>query len=257
MKMIVDIRKSVSENAAVFYERAKKQKSKISGMEKAIADTEKKLENVVDDVEDEPVLKKRRQRRWFEAFRWFNSSDGLLVLGGRDATSNEVLIKKHLEPGDLVFHANIQGAPFFVVKSSGNEPGEATVSEACQAAASYSKAWKKGMGAADVYEVAPEQVSKTPPSGEYLPKGAFMVYGEKNWHKGVPLKVAVGVVDGQTIGGPVSAIKTQTRDYVEVGVGDMSQGKAAKKIKHTLKDADLNDIQGFLPAGGSQVLGKS
>ena len=80
----------------------------------------KKLEeNKVDPMDAPKKIEKRVkiERKWYEKFRWFESSDGFLVIGGRDATSNEIVVKKHVEPNDVVFHADVQGAPFFVIKN--------------------------------------------------------------------------------------------------------------------------------------------
>ncbi len=251
----MDLRRSLPENAQDHYNRSKKLKRKIDGMKQAIADSERRLAAEPEAEVTEPSIQKRRVRKWFEKFRWFKSTEGVLVLGGRDATSNEVLVKKHLEKGDIVFHANIQGAPFFVIKEAEkNEITDTTKRQTAQAAASYSKAWAKGYGSIDVYEVAPDQVSKSPPSGEYLPKGAFMVYGEKTWHKNVELSIAIGISEGQVIGGPPEAIRHTAKTYVTVKIGDIGQGKLAKKIRSILGEGDLDDIQKFLPPGNSSVI---
>jgi predicted ribosome quality control (RQC) complex YloA/Tae2 family protein len=255
MRVTLDLRKSVPDNAKDYYERAKKFKGKLEGMQKAIADSKRKVEAVVVEVPQEKTLVKKTQRKWYEKFRWFTSSDGFLVLGGRDATTNEILVKKHLEPNDLVFHANIQGASFFLVKNPDGKPiPELTLAQAAQAAASYSKAWSRGMGSCDVYSVRPEQVSKSPPAGEYLPKGAFMVYGEKMWHKGVPVKVAVGLLDGVVLGGPPEAVAAATKAHVIVGVGDVPQGALAKQVRARIGGGDLDDIQRAMPPGGGRLL---
>jgi len=49
---------------------------------------------------------------------------------------------------------------------------EETLREVAQFAVSYSSDWKDGRGAGDAYMVEPDQVSKTPESGEYIEKGA-------------------------------------------------------------------------------------
>ena len=243
------------DNAKTQYEKAKKAKGKLEGMEKAIADTKKKIENSEVRTAPKPKIRVKKERKWFEKFRWFTSSDGFLVIGGRDATSNEVLIKKHTQDNDIVLHANIQGAPFFTVKNEGgDEIPENTRLEAAQAAASYSKAWNKGYGSIDVYEIKPSQVSKSPPSGEYLPKGAFMIYGGKKWMKNTPLSIAIGLVEGEIVGGPLTAVECKTKKLVKVGLGDISQGNMAKKIRQIFKEGEIDDIQRFLPAGGSQLI---
>ncbi len=254
MKVVLDLRKSVPENAAAHYERAKKLRGKFAGMGKAIRDTKARLAAPM-EADTAPPLKKRRERRWYEKYRWFRSSLGHLVIGGRDASTNDTLVKKHLEPGDIVFHANVHGAPFFAVKNpGGGEIPESVRSEAAEAAASYSKAWSHGAGSADVYYVGPEQVSKTPPAGEYLPHGAFMVYGEKTWVKGVPLQVAVGVNDEGVIGGAVDAVKAHSTRHVVVGVGDTPQGALAREVSRALGVQDPDEVQRFLPPGGGRLL---
>jgi len=255
VEVVVDWRRSVAENAKACYDRSKKLKAKLDGMGKAIAETRRKLDSAVEEPVNTPRIVRKPERKWYEKFRWFTSTDGFMVLGGRDATTNELLVKKHLEPNDLVFHAQIQGAPFFVVKNpEGRVIPEATLRQAACAAASYSRAWAKGMGSADVYHVKPGQVSKTPPAGEYLPKGAFMVYGEKTWHKGVELKAAVGLVDGRVVGGPPEAVLAQTGEYVVLGVGDTPQGELTRKVKARLRGAESDDIQRFLPPGGGEII---
>ena len=271
MEIRIDLRKSLPENARGYYERAKKAKAKVAGAKKAIAETRKKIEQLVEEpAETKITLKKKKAKRWFEKFRWFESSDGFLVIGGRDATSNEVLVKKHLEPNDLVFHADFHGAPFFIVKNpKKKEIPEQTKKEAAITAASYSKAWGGGKGSCDVYYINPDQVSKTPPAGEYLTKGAFMIYGRKNFLRGVELKVAVGVKlgeDAEVIGGPVEAIAGQTRHYAKLGVGDMKSGELARRIKDSvmkkaskedaekIKSINLGDIQYWIPSGKGSLL---
>ena len=273
MEVKVDLRKSLPENAKGYYEHAKKAKAKILGAERAIGETLEKISKlaVEESVEEEKiVLKKRREERWFERFRWFESSDGFLAVGGRDATSNEVLVKKHLDSSDLVFHADFHGAPFFIIKNpEGKEIPEGTRREAAVAAGSYSRAWNAGRGSCDVYYVSPEQVSKTPPAGEYLTKGAFMIYGRKNYFRSVELKVAVGFKLNEfveVLGGPEGAISKQTKHYALIGVGDVKSGELARKIKdfvmgkasreeaERIKAVSLSDIQYWIPSGKGALL---
>jgi len=117
----LDLNKTVEQNAAVYYEKAKKAKKKTEGAKEALALSLKKLEKLKKDhskelakIEKETI---KREKEWFEKFRWFITSTGFLVIGGRDATTNEIIIKKHTETGDLVFHTDLAGSPFFVIKN--------------------------------------------------------------------------------------------------------------------------------------------
>ena len=86
---------------------------------------------------------------------------------------------------------------FVVVKAEVNSIGEQTLKEASEFAASFSRAWRENAGSVDVYWVKVDQLSKSGPSGESVPHGAFFVVGKRNWYRNTPLRVAVGVVVGE------------------------------------------------------------
>jgi len=271
----LDLRKSVAENAQSLYAGAKKAREKLAGARKAVADTERKISELAAKHQEEslkaegPQKKKKTEKKWFEKFHYFHSTDGFLVVCGKDATSNEVLIKKHLNNEDLVFHADIHGAPFCVIKNpEKKEIPENTKKETAEAAASYSKAWKLGMGSCDIYYVLPDQVSKSAPSGEYVGKGGFMIYGKKEWLRGTATEIAVGLVLGEeteAISGPVAAVAARTRHYVKIAPGDRKSGELARDIKtgllkkagkedaEKMKRASLEDIQRLIPGGKGRI----
>jgi predicted ribosome quality control (RQC) complex YloA/Tae2 family protein len=269
----INLRHSIQANADKYYSRSKKAEKKLRGAEKTLQETKAKIEKakkqVIQRKETQRPLVKRRKKQWFEKFRWVHSSNGFLVIGGRDATTNELLIKRHMEPQDIVFHAEILGAPFVLIKTGGKTVPEQTISEAAQLAASYSRAWREMMSAANVYWVNPDQVSKTPPSGQFLKKGSFMISGSKNFVRGVPLRVAVGVkVEDDkmmVIGGPVDAIANQTEVYVEIVPGDKKSSQLAKQISHRLSrkvsedlkksvtQIPIEEFQRFIPLGRGKM----
>ena len=116
------------------------------------------------------------------------------MVAGKDTVSNEVLIKKYTLPEDVVFHAEITGSPFVVIKAEGRPISEQTLREAGEYAAAFCRAWRENLGSADVYWVKPDQLSKSGPSGESVPHGAFFVVGKRNWMRNTPLRIAVGAV---------------------------------------------------------------
>jgi predicted ribosome quality control (RQC) complex YloA/Tae2 family protein len=267
----LDLTRSIQSNAAIYYERAKKTERKQEGARKALKETQKKMqelqkhliEKTEEVIEEAPI--KKKEKAWYEKFRWFNSSDGFLVIGGRDATTNEIIIKKHTEPTDIVFHADIVGAPFVVIKTEGKTPSEQTINEAAQLAASYSKAWRELFQAIDVYWVHPNQLSKSPPPGQYLEKGSFIVHGKKNLLKKIPLSIAIGIAIKENqitiIGGPTQLAKKQIINYVEVIPGKEPSSSLAKQIRQLLTEkapaelrkqimaTPLEEIQNFIPSG--------
>ena len=253
MEIELDLKKSVEQNAEIYYEKAKKLKRKIQGAKEALAkniEKVKKLEKKAAKQEKKEEVKVARKKEWYEKFRWFRSSEGFLVLGGRDATSNEIVIKKHTNSDDVVFHTDMAGSPFFVVKTEGKKVGEATLNETAQATAVYSKAWKVGLGTTDVFHCKPEQVTKETAPGEYMPKGAFMIRGKLTYIR-PDMIMAIGIKE-HIIGGPVDAVKAHADKFVIVIQGRGKTSAVAKKIQKKL-GGDLDEIIRFLPAGGCEI----
>src|SRR3989338_1284868 len=110
MKLVLDTTKSLEENAALYFEKSKKAKRKVEGIEKTIELTKKKMFFEEEKKQEQKKYVEAPQKKWYMKFRWFISSDGFLCIGGRDATTNEILVKKHTEKTDLVFHTDLAGS---------------------------------------------------------------------------------------------------------------------------------------------------
>ncbi|HYB58706.1 MAG TPA: ribosome rescue protein RqcH [Candidatus Acidoferrales bacterium] len=260
----------VPQNAQRYYDKAKVAKAKAEGAQRALAQTLKKAEREKEtDLRSRAPEKKpfkKRKTRWYERYRWFFSSEGFLVIGGRDADTNEELVKKYLEPRDLFLHADVHGAPVVIVKSQGKEIPERTIREAAEFAVSYSSIWKEGLASGRCYWVYPNQVSKTPESGEYVPKGAFVIRGERHYLES-QARLAVGLSDDRIIGGPESAITRVARPFVVIEPGKYNSNDLAKMISRQLLATAADDqrkgmrriitidqIMKFLPIGNSALV---
>ncbi len=222
------------------------------------------LEQVIEELRSRPPVVEKRVRRprtrfWFESYRWFFSTEDFLVLGGRDAQSNERLVKKHLSEGDIYVHAQIHGAPSVVIKCSGRRPGEETLRQAGKFAVSYSRAWAAGWGSASAYWVEAWQVSKKAPSGEFLPRGAFMVYGRRNYLRDLELELAIGPIEHRGVrilmAGPPEAVEARAERYVLLAPGGSPKDRVAKEVAQAL-GWDPQEVLPLLPPGRSQILKK-
>jgi predicted ribosome quality control (RQC) complex YloA/Tae2 family protein len=268
----LDIRLSAQDNASLAYDQAKKSESKIEGAKKQIVKTKEKLEKIEAKAAEPEVKKapvKSRKKRWYEKFRWFISSEGFLVLGGRDVKSNESLAKRQMGANDVFLHASLHGAPYTIIKVPDEPPGQQTLEEAAQFAVTFSRAWQDGLSSGDAFWVNPEQVSFSPPSGEYLPAGAVMLYGTKNYIRKMPVELAVGIIleeeSAIPISGPITAVATQTEFYVRVIPGDEKKGELVKDVLIRLKalvpedqvilvsQIPQEDMMRVLPAGGGKI----
>ncbi|KAJ8123010.1 hypothetical protein ONZ43_g936 [Nemania bipapillata] len=166
---------------AAFKEQKTKQQSEIalkSAGQKIEAELRKGLK------QEKPVLQPIRRQMWFEKFVWFLSTDGYLVLGGKDAQQNELLYRRYLKKGDIYVHADLHGAASVIIKNDPSTPDApippSTLSQAGSLAVCSSSAWdsKASMSA---WWVTTDQVSKSAPAGEFLPTGSFMIRGKKNF----------------------------------------------------------------------------
>jgi len=260
----IDFSKSLEENASLYFEKGKKARAKAARIRKAIENTKKKLKKETRKVAEkkEPAIYRKRKRSWFEKFHWFYSGDGFLAIGGRDAQSNETVVKKYMEEQDLYFHADIQGAPHCIVKTGGKSVPEQTKKEAARFAAAFSKAWPSGIASVDVYSVKPEQVSKKAPSGESMGTGAFMIYGKRTWYRKTPLSIALGIdSEGRVISGPETAVKKHSKIAVALVQGSKKKSEIAKKLRELFgKPATLgihaDEFIAVLPSGGLEIKGK-
>lgn len=256
----IELKKDVNENANEFYEKSKKMKRKIDGAKIAMENTQNKIESLKEEEGEleieKPKVIERKVREWYERFRWFISSEGNIILGGRDSSSNEVIIKKYMEDGDIYFHADAYGAPHVVIKE-GSKATETSLNEAAIFAVSFSSLWKDGYGGGDAYWVKPEQVTKEAPSGEYLKKGAFSIRGKRNYIKSAPIKLTIGITsDGKIMCGPDIPLEKHTVKNVKIMPGKHKKESFAKRLSKMLETEDIDGIVQALPPGGCDIRGE-
>ena len=86
--------------ASKLFDESKKQKFAIKSIEKLIKKTEDKLEKTIQKGEiarGAIGFAEVRKKNWYERYRWFYTSDGILAVGGRDSSSNSAIIRKYVE----------------------------------------------------------------------------------------------------------------------------------------------------------------
>ena len=141
------------------------------------------------------------------------------------------------------------------------------------ATVSFSRAWKDGLSSADAYWVYPNQVKKGAPTGQFLPKGSFVIEGKRNFVKGLEMKLSIGVSKENNnsykiICGPLESVKSKCIIYVILLPGTIDPMVGAKKIKTELinnsqndndmtvylKKISLDDIIRVLPSGKIKII---
>ena len=268
----IEIDKEISaiKLSSLCFDHAKKLERKIGSIEiaslKLKSDLDKIRNKVNKQEESKSSIKIKEETLWFEKFRWFVSLEGDLVIGGRDSQSNVNIIKKYAKQNDLVFHSEIVGSPFFIIKEG---VSDTTITETATATASFSRAWKS-QSSVDVYYVKYEQVKKGAPSGMSMPKGSFMIEGKKTILKKVKLELAIGAVmhNGKhtIMSGPIDAVMRRSLAHVIIRPGKRKASDIAKLIKNKLilkLDNDISEIYKgksideylrVLPPGGAEIV---
>ncbi len=251
--------------ASFLFDRAKESERKAEEARQAADDLSKRKTAGSGTKPRRTKELKKARKEWYEKFRWFFTSAGKLAIGGRDAQSNSILVKRHLEGGDVVYHADLFGSPFFVLKGGAEQAAEEQA-EVAQATVAYSSAWKTGLGSADAYWVNSDQISTSAPSGEYLPRGGFLVRGKKNFVPRNLVELAVGIDEtGKVIAGPEGAIGKSATAYVVLRPQKEKSSETAKRVAKDLAalapgvathGVGLDDVARMLPAGGGKVLRK-
>ncbi|MBS3760234.1 ribosome rescue protein RqcH [Halodesulfurarchaeum sp.] len=291
----LDPRSGVEKNADRLYTGAKEIESKREGALEAIKNTREELEALenrreeyikaddseaeTESMEDRDWINRdsvpiRKPEKWYDRFRWFRTSDGFLVLGGRNADQNEELVSKYMEHADRFFHTQAHGGPATILKTSEpSEPAkdievpEQSLEEAAQFAVTFSTVWKQGRYSGDVYMVEGDQVSKTPESGEYLEKGGFAIRGDRTYFNDTPVGAAVGITcepETRVVGGPPEPIENQAETAIRIEPGRYAQGDVAKRLYREFRErfadttlvrkvASPDEIQKFMPPGTSRM----
>ncbi|KAK0320246.1 hypothetical protein LTR82_008763 [Friedmanniomyces endolithicus] len=199
----IDLALSPWVNARQYYDQkrtaAEKKERTAQASQKALKSTEQK---VMADLkkglkQEKEVLRPVRKQLWFEKFIYFISSDGYLVLAGRDAQQSEILYRRYLQKGDVYVHADLHGAASVIIKNNPATPEApippSTLGQAGHLAVCTSSAWES-KAVMSAWWVHGEQVSKTAPTGEYLSAGGFMVRGKKNFLPPAQLLLGFGLL---------------------------------------------------------------
>jgi hypothetical protein len=161
------------------------------------------------------------------------------------------------------------------MKNAAKGASEASIDESlrqvAQATVSFSRAWKDSISSADAYWVMPDQIKKGAPTGQFLPKGSFVIEGKRSYLKGIEVRLAIGVMalgDREVlVCGPEAAIKPKSVCYAVLLQGGMEPMAAAKKVKaelvavakdnagiaDTIKRMSLDDFVRTLPNGQSRI----
>jgi predicted ribosome quality control (RQC) complex YloA/Tae2 family protein len=264
-EVVLGITESPRESAHRLYEEAKRRTAKLSGARAALAGTATRTvaapgASTTGRTVGGPSPTVVKKPFWFEKFRWFISSEGAIVIAGRDAPSNDLVVRRNLKDGDFYLHADLHGAASVIVKRPTGTVtvGEPTLREAAQWAGCFSKAWRAGLASTTAFWVTPDQVSKAAASGEFVPRGAWVIHGTKNFVRDAPLEIAVGLVQYEGaerwMAAPESAVQSRGSVRAVLRPGEERERATVERSLAVALGVSRSLLQSLLPAGGISVL---
>ncbi|ETN39716.1 uncharacterized protein HMPREF1541_05942 [Cyphellophora europaea CBS 101466] len=230
----IDLALSPWSNARQYYDQKKlaavKEQKTLQASSKALKSTERKItEDLKRGLKQEKdVLREVRQLFWFEKFLWFISSDGYLVLSGKDAPQSEILFRRYLRKGDIYVHADLPGASPVVVKNNPKTPDAVippgTLSQAGAFCVCGSTAWES-KAIMSAWWVEAERVSRVhEQTGELISGGGVAVKGKKNWLP--PTQLLLGFA----VGWLISAESRKNHGKLRVGGGEQQLDEGVRDL---------------------------
>ncbi len=262
IRIPLDYTEGIDSNASIIYqqskdinEKAKRAKDaldvsldELAKKEAGLAKTKAAMANKVQPT----------KQFWFERYKWFIAPSGRLVIAGKDAHTNDNIVKKHLKEDDLYAHADLHGAPSTIIKKGKDAPEE-DLREACIYALAQSKGWVAALTDGSAYWVYTDQVSKTPQAGEFVPRGAFIIRGKRNYEYHLPMELAVGEItyenSRKVMCAPLESMKRLSNKYFVIHPGRGKAGKTAALMAKELMVPE-EEVSRILPPGDAEIVRK-
>ena len=187
-------------------EKEKEEKSKL----KRNIKTEKKAEKVKLDTNS-----------WYQKYHWWYTKNGFLVVGGRSATDNEKLVKSYLGDNDLYFHTDEPGSGSFILFTNNDSNFDTSkymidIDETAEGVIAFSNQWNTSCPSGEVFYVKGNQVTKSAPTGEYVGKGSFMIYGKKEFVKVSGTTLGYGLYNNKLMLAPYRIITRLSSNNIKL-----------------------------------------
>lgn len=258
----LDYTKNIDANASDLYEKGKEIGKKATrandALEESIAVLKKKEAGILKAKAIMASGAQPTKQFWFDRYKWFIAPSGRLVIAGKDAHTNDNIVKKHMKDGDIYAHTDIHGAPSTILKNGYDAPDE-DLRETCIYALAQSKGWVAALTDGSAYWVYTDQVSKTPQAGEFVPRGAFIIRGKRNYEYHLPMEVAVGEIiyenNKKIMCSPLESMKKLSKKYFIIKPGRDKSRKTAAQIAEELRVPE-EEISRILPPGDSEIVSR-
>ncbi|MAG61731.1 hypothetical protein CMI43_02870 [Candidatus Pacearchaeota archaeon] len=193
-------------------------------------------------------LRQIREAKEYMSYRWFFTSEGKLVVGGKSDEQNENVLRYFKRPGYTIMHTTKPGSPFMIIQS--DDPSKNDLDECAVFCACFSKEWKTGKKSIDIDVFKGGDVFKN----KGMKTGTF---GVKNKKK-VKAKPELMVIIQKGKIRAVPKVKRKEESLAVIKQGKMDKEAAAEKIAKKIKEKYLlpvskEEVMRAIPSGNMSV----
>jgi len=174
------------------------------------------------------MVRKLNPAKDYQNYRWFFTSNNVLVVGGKSDEQNELVIKNFIKPDYTIMHTSEPGSSFMIIQS--DQPTKKDLDETAIFTACFSKQWKSGKSKIDVDIFKGSQIYKV----KAMKLGTFGVKGDKETVKVNPELVLI-IQKGKFKAIPNPHNKKE-KVLAEIKRGKSSKEDAASKIAKKIRD---------------------
>lgn len=194
------------------------------------------------------MLKSIGESRNYINYRWFFTSEGKLVVGGKSDEQNEAVLKYFLKPNYTVMHTTSPGSPFLVIQSE--SPSKNDLNECAIFCACFSKEWKYGNKSINIDIFNGKDIYKT----KTMKTGTFGVKNKKQ----IKVKPELIIVIQKGKIRAVPEVKRSEEILASIKQGKLTKEEAGEKIAKKIKEKFLfpvskEEIMMAIPSGNMNV----
>ncbi len=183
----------------------------------------------------------------YEKYRWFYTSSGKLVVGGKNAEQNDELLRKikQLKENYVVMHTSHPGSPFSIIMEKVGNVTKSDIEECAIFTGCFSRAWKENKRKTEVDIFDSSQLMKD----KNMKTGTWKVSG-KIKRVSVELKLVLARQKGILRAVPENSAK---KYLIKVCPGKNDKKTMANKFAVELDNVSYEELMMALPAGGVRI----
>lgn len=187
----------------------------------------------------------------YRKYRWFYTSSGKLVIGGKSSTQNDELLSKlkRMKEERIIMHTHSPGSPFSVIISPISEVTETDIQETAIFTGCFSRKWREQAKKAqvDIFQLSSVYKLKSMKPGTWGVKG-------KVKQLTVGLELVLTIQENLLRAVPEISVKNKKNILLKIRPGKIDKKEMLLKFQIVLeKHFSQDELLSALPSGGVSI----